>query len=545
MPQLANTIWADGPGGSPTQPNKADVREWGTWLESFITAIGANSGSVFATRAALYADLAHVANSMAWVVNDSTAAYNGIYQKSGASGVGAWAKIADLPYSFITAVDAGAGTPNAIVATSTLPISTSALVIMNVFEANTASPVTVAFNGGTVLTVKTNTGNDVSAGGLVAGMQLLGVVSGSVFRLVSDQVSSAVVAAAEAAASAANDSMEAAAQSAQDAADSAEQAASVVTGNIAAAIHAATAKSVPVDADELGLVDSAASWALKKLTWLAVRLGVFVQAAATVASAATADIGSASSFFISVTGTTAITSLGSAVGIQVGTLRLVQFAASLTLTNNANIILPTGANITTAANDFMLARYEGSGVWRVIWYRGALTTADWTTGTSTKPGMPTPAQLKAAIQANRSIAVVADVKAQGTAPQTLTAAAWTQRNLNTEVYDPDSIVSISGNTFTVTKDCMLSGWCASTNNQAAMRSRVYCVTDAAPVGYSAYMSINGSGASAVVMAFDGIKLDAGKNYRIETYHSSAAPAGVAQNLAGIAETYLQLKLETI
>lgn len=35
----------------------------------------------------------------------------------------------------------------------------------------------------------------------------------------------------------------------------------------ASEIHAATDKATPVDADELGLVDSAASWVLKKLTW--------------------------------------------------------------------------------------------------------------------------------------------------------------------------------------------------------------------------------------------------------------------------------------
>lgn len=37
--------------------------------------------------------------------------------------------------------------------------------------------------------------------------------------------------------------------------------------SVAAIIHAATGKSTPVDADELGLIDSAASWGLKKFTW--------------------------------------------------------------------------------------------------------------------------------------------------------------------------------------------------------------------------------------------------------------------------------------
>jgi hypothetical protein len=38
-------------------------------------------------------------------------------------------------------------------------------------------------------------------------------------------------------------------------------------GNVGSAIHGATGKSTPVDADEIGLIDSAASNVLKKLTW--------------------------------------------------------------------------------------------------------------------------------------------------------------------------------------------------------------------------------------------------------------------------------------
>ncbi|MHC2573962.1 hypothetical protein ACVMH6_006290 [Rhizobium leguminosarum] len=204
----AATAWRDFntdlvPSSGNHEPDKKEIRAWGLWLESFITAIGANSGSVFTTRAALFADLAHAANSMAWVIGDATVAYNGIYRKSGASGTGSWTRVGDLPYSFITAIDVGAGTPNAIQATTPLPISGSALIVMNIFESNAGSPVTVAFNGEAALTIKSNSGNDIVAGGLTAGMQVLGVVAGATFRLVSDQVSPAIIAAAEAAAAAA------------------------------------------------------------------------------------------------------------------------------------------------------------------------------------------------------------------------------------------------------------------------------------------------------------------------------------------------------
>ncbi|ANM12037.1 hypothetical protein [Rhizobium sp. N324] len=215
MPMKAVQIWADGPSSNPLQPDKEQIREWGTWVEGSIDAFLASGGKVYATRAALYGDLSQPPNTMAWVIGDPTASYNGIYRKNGAANSGSWTWLADLPYSFIVATDMGSGTPNAIQAASSIPVSQSALIILGVFEANTGSPVTVSFNGGSSLTVKTNSGNDVLAGGLIAGMQLLGVISGSTFRLVSDQVTSAIIAAAEDAA----DRAEAAAAEAADWAD--------------------------------------------------------------------------------------------------------------------------------------------------------------------------------------------------------------------------------------------------------------------------------------------------------------------------------------
>lgn len=185
------------PSSGVHEPKKSEIRTLLGQYEQIINAFTSNGGLIYDTRALLYADLAKDANRMAWVIGDSTTAYNGIYKKVGASGSGSWTRVADLPYSFIVASDDGAGTPDAIVATSSLPVSGSALVLLNVYEANTGSPVTVSFNGGSPLTVKTNSGNDVAPGGLVPGMLLVGRVSGSTFRLVSDQASAAVLAAAE------------------------------------------------------------------------------------------------------------------------------------------------------------------------------------------------------------------------------------------------------------------------------------------------------------------------------------------------------------
>jgi parallel beta-helix repeat protein len=184
----AETVYADGPFGSPLQPAKPEIRTLLAQYEAAIDAYSSGAGSIAKpTRALLFADLAHTADKTAWVYADPTVAFNGIYRKSGASGAGSWSLILPLPFSFIIASDVGAGTANAIQATTSIPLSGSALVWMNIFEANTASPVTVSFNGGSALAIKTNSGEDVEPGGLQAGMIILGVVSGSTFRLFSDQ----------------------------------------------------------------------------------------------------------------------------------------------------------------------------------------------------------------------------------------------------------------------------------------------------------------------------------------------------------------------
>lgn len=91
-------------------------------------------------------------------------------------------------------------------------------------------------------------------------------------------------------------------------------------------------------------------------------------AAQTIASATTTNIGAATSNDVIISGTTTITGLGT---IAAGAARWVQFTGILTLTNGAAIILPGGANITTAAGDTALFISEGSGNWRCHVYQKA------------------------------------------------------------------------------------------------------------------------------------------------------------------------------
>lgn len=111
-----------------------------------------------------------------------------------------------------------------------------------------------------------------------------------------------------------------------------------------------------------------------------------VNAPVDVASAATCDIGAATSQRVNITGTTTITSLGTSAS----RIRFVTFAGALTLTHNATTLnLPTGANITTAAGDRAIFMSNAAGEWTCLMYlraNGKALAADVTLGANTFTG---------------------------------------------------------------------------------------------------------------------------------------------------------------
>ena len=85
-----------------------------------------------------------------------------------------------------------------------------------------------------------------------------------------------------------------------------------------------------------------------------------------IASAATTDIGAQLSNFLRVTGTTGITSFGA----NYNGPKFLIFSGAVLLTHSAALVLPTEANITTAANDALIA-IPISGGWKVVAYQKA------------------------------------------------------------------------------------------------------------------------------------------------------------------------------
>jgi hypothetical protein len=90
-----------------------------------------------------------------------------------------------------------------------------------------------------------------------------------------------------------------------------------------------------------------------------------------LASTTTTDLGSKTGRNLRITGTNTITGFGTS---DAGVEKRLRFAASLTLTHNAtSLVLPGGANITTAAGDVAVFRSEGSGNWRCVSYQDGVT----------------------------------------------------------------------------------------------------------------------------------------------------------------------------
>ncbi|MFK4522194.1 hypothetical protein ABIF90_000175 [Bradyrhizobium japonicum] len=168
------------PASGPHQPVKRDIKQWGSVLESMLAQLGIG----YATKAALDADLAHGANTLAMVYADGTAANNGIYVKSGTSGSGSWSRIGDLPSTMVELTVTG-GTGNAIVATAPeTPVQPALKLFRITPTTNNTGATTIAVNGGSAVAIKNAAGATLASGSLIMGTVALMIWATDHYRLV-------------------------------------------------------------------------------------------------------------------------------------------------------------------------------------------------------------------------------------------------------------------------------------------------------------------------------------------------------------------------
>lgn len=170
-------------GGAARGADMGEALVWGSEIELVVGSSAASGGAIiFASKAAMDADLAHVAGKAAWVVGDATVANNAIYRKTGISGSGSWVYAGPLPYQVISL--AVTGTANALVAVSNVPVPTTdraALLLLPTPLANTG-PVTIAVNGAAALPVLDRNGAALTEGFFLSGGSAMLVRSGSAYR---------------------------------------------------------------------------------------------------------------------------------------------------------------------------------------------------------------------------------------------------------------------------------------------------------------------------------------------------------------------------
>lgn len=138
----------------------------------------------------------------------------------------------------------------------------------------------------------------------------------------------------------------------------------------AVAFGAVTTVTVANDSGVLDSGLSAVSYGVVSSTNTSISPDMVHRKGTAVASAATTDIWSIVGDYVHVTGTTTITSLGTAP--YAGAVRTVIFDGALVLTHNATtLVLPGGLNIKTAANDRMVVRADTPANMVVLAYQRA------------------------------------------------------------------------------------------------------------------------------------------------------------------------------
>lgn len=138
-----------------------------------------------------------------------------------------------------------------------------------------------------------------------------------------------------------------------------------------------------------------------------------------------------------------------------------------------------------------------------------------------------------------------DRKAEGTNGGTFTGGSYQTRELNTKFYDPDNLVTIVGNEFTVLANGWVE-WSAPAFVNGAHKSRLYNVTDDQVVQVGSAEFTNAVLGPSQTQSFGAGEVVAGKTYRIEHQCSttqSSTGFGVAAGFGGL-ETYTQVKYFT-
>ena len=152
-------------------------------------------------------------------------------------------------------------------------------------------------------------------------------------------------------------------------------------------------------------------------------------------------------------------------------------------------------------------------------------------GTLTNTGTLTNSGTASGFGLFTSYAIIADQKSQNTAGGTFTKDAWRTRDLNTEIADPDGIVSISSNQFTLAAGTYFISWRCPAYSIGNHKSRLYNVTDAAEVGIGISVTDGGYSSGTLALGSARTTIAGSKAFSIE-HNSKETEATNGFGIAG-------------
>jgi hypothetical protein len=205
--------------------------------------------------------------------------------------------------------------------------------------------------------------------------------------------------------------------------------------------------------------------------------------------------------------------------------------------SGSNLVFDTALTASDSI-DFVVALGDVLAVQTVT--DGAITTnkigTDAVTTAKIQDGAVTAAKLAGTYQNAVSVALIADQKTLNTAGGTFTSGAWRTRDLNTEIFDPDGIVSISSNQFTLGAGTYLIQIKAPVYRVGRNRVRLYNVTDSVLEGLSNSQFEDGDNdGNSLTEATVFVTPTASKTYEVQHIGENTVSTygfGVESNLGG-------------
>lgn len=144
-----------------------------------------------------------------------------------------------------------------------------------------------------------------------------------------------------------------------------------------------------------------------------------------------------------------------------------------------------------------------------------------------------------------SVAIIADQKAQNTAGGGFTAGSYVTRDLNTELFDPDGIVSIASNQFTLGAGKYIIDFRAPGRDSQDHRCRLRDITNTTTIALgNNIFSDNNDTVISLSIGSAYVDISSSTTYEIQHFADVAIGNGfgTAINVSGEAEIYTIVKI---